>query len=51
MIEKLGDRVTDLVEPRPIQIAKYDPLPSLAPRGFNAAHLLVELLPALAVEN
>src|SRR5581483_12206265 len=51
MIEKLCDGITNLVETGPIQIAKSDPLFCFALRGLNAAHLLVKILPNLAVKN
>src|SRR6266480_5535727 len=49
MIEELREREADLIQPRPIQIAKYDPLPGFLLRGLDQVHLCGKILPRLAV--
>src|ERR1700680_3679509 len=49
VIEKLRERQTDLVQPRPIQIAEDDALLRFVLRGFNQMHLRAEIFPGLTV--
>src|SRR5205085_2589294 len=51
MIEKLRDRVTHLVEPRPIEIAKHDSLFRFLLRGSDETHLRAKIFPPLTVED
>src|SRR5437879_7349827 len=51
MIKKLRDCVADLVESRPIEIAKHDALFRFLLRGFDETHLRAKVSPSLAVEN
>src|SRR5207244_9446598 len=51
MIKKLRDCVADLVESRPIEIAKHDALFRFLLRGFDETHLRAKVSPSLVVEN
>ena len=51
MIEELSEREADLVQPRPIQIAKHNPLFRFLLCGLNQAHLFGKILPRLTVVN
>src|ERR1700675_115271 len=51
MVEKLGDGVTHLVEPGPIEIAKHDSLFCFLLRRFDETHLRAKVLPGLAIED
>src|SRR5256885_16307008 len=51
VIKKLRDGVADLVESRPIEIAKHDALFRFLLRGFDETHLRAKVSPSLAVEN
>src|SRR4029077_301980 len=51
MVEELRDRVTDLVESRPIEIAQDDALPGFLFGGLDRTHLGIETFPSLAVED
>ena len=49
MIKELRERETNLVQSRPIQIAKDDALFCLSLCGFHETHLRLKILPGLAV--
>ena len=49
VIEKLRERETDFVQPRPIQIAEHDALLRFVLRGLDQTHLRVEIFPGFAV--
>ena len=51
MVEKLGNGISHFVQAGPIQIAENDALLRFVLRGFDQAHLLIEIFPGLAVEN
>src|SRR5260370_32985549 len=51
MIEELSECGADLVQSRPVQIAKHNPLLCFLLRGLNQAHLSGKILPRLTVVN
>src|SRR5438045_9338527 len=51
MVEELSECEADLVQSRPVQIAKHNPLFRFLLRGLNQAHLSGKILPRLTVVN
>src|SRR6266480_4112293 len=49
VIEELGKREADPVQPRPIQVTKHDTLFRFHLRGLNQSHLRVKIFPRLTV--
>ena len=49
MIEELRERKANVVQPRPVQVAKHDALVSFFLCGLQQTHLRAEIFPAVAV--